>query len=580
MSLTAIVGSTTLALRAAYPAKGQMVALVYPVLSSGRTAADQQVYCRKKIDRSVGISGLRCTLSEESNMAVETPLSQESMRPEHAVRGRAISVMAWISGSFFVSQVLMLLQGMFAAHYLNARGLGIWGIATIFNNLYRGFMQSASPQDMVVLSTAEDEVSVIHSVFYANLIRSLILAVSFLALGPILVTVYHEPELLGVMALFAAAFALDGLRNPGLGLAFKRFDFKPMVLVERGAQVAGLLLSLGLLALYRNIWAVVIPIVLARILFVVLSYLYEPTRPTWSKATRPWIQRALSFSFYLAFLTILGIGVRQGPDFLISNAEGLEIYGKYSLLYLIASIPVNAIAYVIDRISFPLYSRAKDDPNQLGELVTSIQMAIFLITTPLYVGFFVAARPLLSFMPGDGWLEHVTLFSLLTIYAMLRAYAATYGSVYKLSNQLQRRYNLIVLSEIAFVLVVGTPVLLFVSLNAYVVIMCAGLCLHIVMAVGTSRKLLAYSFWKQHNIRLILLMTMAGISITLYKVILPQNLRLVPQLVQSGLFVLMLVVAAAIIGQRFGLVRTLRGIARNIGMARPVTLSTPKGGGF
>jgi len=497
-------------------------------------------------------------------MSLGTPTKPKHGSQRQLGRERATSAVAWVAASFLISQVLIFVQGMFSARFLDARSLGVWGIATVFNNLYRGFMQNASPQDFVVLSTAENEQSVIHSLFYANLLRSLILATIFLLLGPGLSAIYAEPDFVGVMILFAVALALDGLRNPGLGLAFKRFDFKPMILVERGAQIVGLAVSLVMLILYHSIWAIVVPVVLARILFIMISYLYEPIRPVWKLASLSWIRRILSFSFYLTMLTVIGIGVRQGPDFLISNVDGLEIYGKYSLLYLIANIPVNGISYVIDRISFPLYSKSRGDQQQLGKLVTSVQMSIFLITGLMCIGFFVAARPLLALIPGEIWQEYTSVFQLLTLYALLRAYAASFASVCKLDNRLQSRYNLIVLAEIVFVIIIGAPILLKVSLPAYIVIMCIGLVFHIMLASWLIRGLLDHNAWAHHNTRLIVLTIIAAISGQVYMRVFPQTLAATTQIVQSALFVLVLTAAALFVSWRFGLLEDLRDISKQV----------------
>lgn len=396
----------------------------------------------------------------------------------------------WVLGSYILSQGLVLVQGLLSAYYLDPVELGIWGMTIIFYNLFQGFVQSGTSVDFIVLAPDDEVNEALQGSFWGHLSRNLVIALLFVAIRPLLVSIYKAPILDGIMLVYALAIIIDGFRNPGLGLEYRKMNLQSVVLVERITQAIGLVLGGILLIIFQNVWAVVIPISLSRLIYVGMSYRYNPLKVSLKNVPLKWIKKSFSFGSNLAFLALISLLVRQGPEFFIARTSGIDYYGKYSLLFLITSVPVNGVAYVVNKVSYPLYSKAMRAKMDLTKMVSSIQLLVFFIVALLLTFLIISSEAVIDILPGQIW--DITLDSklleILAIYAIIRSVAATFGPIIKLKEKLQRNYNLIILVEVAVLCFAGLPVLLTRGVWGFVLVMCVGLLINILLSIGILKN--------------------------------------------------------------------------------------------
>jgi O-antigen/teichoic acid export membrane protein len=98
------------------------------------------------------------------------------------------------------------------------------------------------------------------------------------------------------------------------------------------------------------------------------------------------------------------------------SARELGYYGQANKL---ENVPVQALAQIINQVSFPLFSELQDERGRLREAVRrNIKTTSYLIF-PALAMLAVIARPLILFLYGAKWEPAVPYFQILCLYGMV-----------------------------------------------------------------------------------------------------------------------------------------------------------------
>jgi O-antigen/teichoic acid export membrane protein len=238
---------------------------------------------------------------------------------------------------------------------------------------------------------------------------------------------FHEPRLNWIMVSLALAALVQGFENIGI-VAFqkdlklhKEFAFK---LIKRSIS---LLTTIPLAFAFRNYWALVVGIVVARIVGVALSYRLHHYRPRLSMAGR---HDLFHFSKWMLINNLLVFANNRGVDFVIGKVIGPHALGYYTVAYEISNLPTTELVYPISRAVFPGYARMVGDPLRLREFFLQVTALIALITIPVAIGIALVAKPLVYVLLGEKWRDIVPLIQVLAVFGMARAMHGTSGSIY------------------------------------------------------------------------------------------------------------------------------------------------------
>lgn len=123
----------------------------------------------------------------------------------------------------------------------------------------------------------------------------------------------------------------------------------------------------------------------------------------------------LAFSSSVFFTNCLSYFSRNIDNILIGRFLGVGSLSLYSMSYRIMVLPVQLIGQTLNRIMFPAFARAADDPRAVAEhLMRSIQILAFSVV-PLMAYVASAAPFLIHMVLGDAWAPAAALVSVLAI---------------------------------------------------------------------------------------------------------------------------------------------------------------------
>jgi O-antigen/teichoic acid export membrane protein len=124
-------------------------------------------------------------------------------------------------------------------------------------------------------------------------------------------------------------------------------------------------LAAPLLAVYfGNYRAFLAVIILESVLATALSHLVAQRAYRW-KITGSIVRRFIGFGWPLIGNGLLMFSVMHGDRFLIASYHSLEELGSFSVVFMLSLTPTLALANLHGSIALPLFSRSRENTNQL-----------------------------------------------------------------------------------------------------------------------------------------------------------------------------------------------------------------------
>lgn len=255
------------------------------------------------------------------------------------------------------------------------------------------------------------------ALFWVNVLASLVIAVTLVAVAPLIALFYHEPR----AGSFAAATALTVIVS-GLGIQHSaqlsrglRFRALSGVDVAAAAATAGATLAAAYLR--RDYWALWIGALAGAATTTLLVWVTARWRPSFRINLKP-AMPMLRFGAGMTGVNLLNFLSRNLDNVLIAKAWGPHAVGLYDRSYKLMMFPLQNINTPLSRVILPILARLRDDPERYRRLFLMAVRAILFICVP---GAAVAASTsdrLIPFLLGARWEEASPIFFWLSLTAL------------------------------------------------------------------------------------------------------------------------------------------------------------------
>lgn len=331
-------------------------------------------------------------MSDAPPIAMGAPLS---------LRQRVFRAGQWTLGGHVLGQVIRLGGNLVLTRLLVPEAFGLMAIVyvvmigfTLFSDL--GISQS------IVQNPRGEESSFLDTAWTVQILRGLmifILACVASALLPVVAawgwvadgTVYADPQLPWVIAVFSLSAAIAGFESTKLATARRHMWVRPVAQIELVSQVTALIAMIALAWWLRSIWSLVAGGIVAALVRTAMSHAALPghgNRIAWDRAS---LAELIGFGKWVFMSSIVGFLVINGDRLLLGGMIPAQTLGMYAIAFLL----VNALALVVSTITgnvvFPALSQVvREQPEELSAKVNKFQIVtdLFLLGS---AGFLIIA---------------------------------------------------------------------------------------------------------------------------------------------------------------------------------------------
>ena len=339
---------------------------------------------------------------------------------------RVQSGVAWNSVSVAGTYLCGLIRSIVVARLLVPEDFGLIGMAmTVVTGM---IAVTAIGLEMSVIKThfdSDEELKIhLNTVWTVDLIRRTVLGSLLALLAYPAARFYHEERLYPILLLFSLLPLLYGLQNIGLVIYRKQVSFRRIVWFELTLNLVSVVTSIVLVVLTRNVWALVLSLLITAIVGAVLSYFVHPFRPRLA-LQRKALNVVLSFGKYAVLIAVLGYIMQMADNVLLGRMYHAAILGAYVIAYNLAVLPIFAIGNIIVNVTFPAYTEiASSESSRLESAFLRVFAAgvtlLALITTLLLL----LPAEIIAVLCGPKWSAAASTLRILSLLVFCRGCAA------------------------------------------------------------------------------------------------------------------------------------------------------------
>ena len=392
----------------------------------------------------------------------------------------------------FSSQGIQFLLSLVIARLLTPADFGLIAMTSIFMALAQVFIDSGFGAALI---QKKDRSNVDFStVFYFNIVIAIGIYVLLFYIAPLISDFYHLPTLtliiriLGIN-LIISSFSIVQRSKLNISLNFKSLAKVSLISVLVGGAI-GLIL-----AIYDyGVWALVYQTLTTSLLTTILLWIITNWRPS-LEFSKESFRQLFSFGSRLLLSDLIHTFYINLYSLVIGKKYNATDTGLYNRASTIAQYPILNLVQVMVRVVYPVQCEHQDDKKWIENTFPIILRMYVYITFPIALVICLFAKPFVSIVLSEKWIECAPLISILCLGYMLIPISNLNGNVIKALG----RSDLTLKSEI--IKKVVAIIILFGSLPFGLKPLCWGVVVYnlfdVLLIISYTRRILNINFQSQ-----------------------------------------------------------------------------------
>jgi O-antigen/teichoic acid export membrane protein len=333
-----------------------------------------------------------------------------------SLESKVIRGVFWSAIERLGPQAVQFIVSIILARLLLPAQFGLIGMLAIFLALGHVFLASGFGAALIQKQDATE----VHysSVFYTNVLISLIAAGALCLAAPLIARFYAEPLLTSLTRVLSLNFVISAFGLIQMFLMTKRLDFKTQTKVSLIAAILSGVIGISMALLGFGIWSLVAQSVTAALFNTILLWIFNTWRPqlVFSLAA---LRELFGFGSRLLASGVMDTVFRNLYTVVIGKFYSPASLGYYTRAYSLQQLPAETLGGIVGRVTFPLFSEIQDDISRVKNGFRKALRAIALVNFPLMIGLLVCARPLVLTLLTDKWSPAIPYLQLLCIVGLL-----------------------------------------------------------------------------------------------------------------------------------------------------------------
>lgn len=351
---------------------------------------------------------------------------------------------------------LSLANTLILARLLTPDDFGIIGMVSVIVNFMGMFREAGLSTATVQKERIENDQ--ISTLFWINVIISVILGTAILLASPLVSLFYKKPELTAVTAALSVSFILQGFTIQHSALLQRHLKFTILAINEVAAQIIMILVAVIMAAMGFHYWALVGGTLARSLTLVALTYYACQWKPGQLKRGTG-VRSMLMFGGHLTGSYFVGYLSRNLDSLLIGRFIGSGPLGLYSRAFSLLMQPITQIRAPLTTLSLPVLSSLRHDPVRYQNYFRKLLDISISLSLPISVYCFLESEIIIRLCLGQQWMDAVPVFKVLSVAGFFVAISVSPGLVMQSygygKRYLQLNIATAIITSVSFI--IGVP---------------------------------------------------------------------------------------------------------------------------
>lgn len=324
-----------------------------------------------------------------------------------------------VKGISFIVQILI-------ARLLIPEDFGLIAMIAVFVALGDLLVDSGLGQSLI--RTKNPQQADYSTVFYMNVISSIIIYSFIFLVSPLVADFYDRPELVNILRVFSVAIIFGSFSVVQKSILTIDMNFKKQMLI----QIPSLVISsiIGLLLAYKDygVWAIVAIKVLYPFFSSILYWFQSKWRPIFTFDFNK-LKYHYFFGYKLMITYMINAFFNDIYSILIGKYYSTNTLGFYNRATTFQRFPTVLVGKSISRVTYPLFTKIVGDIDKQKYLLMKINKSIVFLFLPLMFFLALNANEIIVLLLTEKWSSITIFFQILCLGSLMEPINHYYGSL-------------------------------------------------------------------------------------------------------------------------------------------------------
>lgn len=333
-----------------------------------------------------------------------------------ALKKQAVKGITWNLIEKFGLQGIKLVLGVWLARLLTPADYGLVGMISVFFAVATVFVGSGFGMAYVQKKEVTDLDA--NTVFYSNLVISVVCYAGLWTAAPAIAAFYEQPQLIKLTQVMGGVVIINAFNMIQMAQLTRAIDFKRKTKITLVATLASGVGGITAALLGMGVWSLVLQQMLNRLLTTMGMWVTSSWRPS-LKFSMESFRSLFSFGAWVLAAGIVRTVFDNIYILTIGKFFPVAQLGFYTKAKQFQSLASEQLAGAVGAVAFPVLSRIQDDPSRLRAGVRSFLTHTMAFTAPFLATLMVVAKPFVLVLLTEKWAPMIPYMQLLCIAGFL-----------------------------------------------------------------------------------------------------------------------------------------------------------------
>jgi len=333
-----------------------------------------------------------------------------------SLKKQVLSGVKWTSIQQFGVQGIGFVVSILLARLLEPEEFGLIAMITVFIGIGNSLLNAGLGSSLIRSKELDEEDY--STVFYFNLIISILVFFIVFAAAPYIALFYKQPILISLIRWLSLTFIINAFAIIQQTRLTKIMDFKTQTIVAIPSLIIGGIVGVFMAFQNYGVWSLIAFNLVKTFANTTQLWFYSKWKPLWVFNVKKF-KYHFNFGYKLTISSILETIFTNVYVIVIGKFFPITQVGYYERANSLQFYPVGVISAVIGKVTYPLFAQIQDDSAHLKSVYKKILELNIFILAPVLIIAGVLAEPLFRFLFTEKWLPAVPYFQILLITGVL-----------------------------------------------------------------------------------------------------------------------------------------------------------------
>ena len=333
----------------------------------------------------------------------------------------------WVFATRIFERGLGFIRIIILARILSPNDFGLFGILLLSISTLETFSQTGFQSALV--QKKEKIESYLDTAWTILAVRGLILYTLLFFSAPLIAEFFDASRASFFIRIVGITTLFRGFSNIGTVYFQKEIRFNKKFILQLVTNIVEFIVAVILAYTLKNVWALVISQLIGGFSGLITGYIIHPYRPKFQFDKKK-AKELFTFGKWITGSGIIIFIATQGDDIFLGKILGATALGIYQLSYKISNSMATEVTHLISKVTFPAYSKIKDNSLRLKNAFTRTFSITTMITFLLSTGILLLIPEFVNIFLKEKWAPIIIPVRILSIAGLLRSISAIFGPLF------------------------------------------------------------------------------------------------------------------------------------------------------